>query len=177
TWGREAYATPEAVSRRTEGSPEAVAPPLPRPPEPVRGPRGGAAAAATSRKGRLRAPRCAGSPLRTEPARRPAIPGTPLGMTAGALTARSKVLVADDAEVDRSTAQATLAAAGYEVVEAVDGQHALEVFARERPELVLLDVVMPRLTGVEVCRILKAKTPTTYLPVILVSQRNSVNER
>jgi len=98
-------------------------------------------------------------------------------MTAGALTARSKVLVADDAEVDRSTAQATLAAAGYEVVEAVDGQHALEVFARERPELVLLDVVMPRLTGVEVCRILKAKTPTTYLPVILVSTRNSVNAR
>lgn len=98
-------------------------------------------------------------------------------MNAGALTARSKVLVADDAEVDRSAAQATLSAAGYTVVQAVDGQHALEVFARERPELVLLDVVMPRLTGLEVCRILKAKTPTTYLPVILVSTRNSVNAR
>jgi two-component system cell cycle response regulator len=51
------------------------------------------------------------------------------------------------------------------------------VFARERPDLVLLDVVMPRLTGLETCRILKAKTQSTYLPVIMVSTRNSVNAR
>lgn len=63
------------------------------------------------------------------------------------------------------------------MVEAIDGQQALEVFARERPDLVLLDVVMPRLTGLETCRILKAKTQATYLPVIMVSTRNSVNAR
>jgi PleD family two-component response regulator len=88
-----------------------------------------------------------------------------------------KVLVADDSEAERLAARTTLSAAGYAVVEAFDGQHALEVFARERPDLVLLDVVMPRLTGLETCRILKAKTQSTYLPVIMLSTRNSVNAR
>lgn len=90
----------------------------------------------------------------------------------------AKVLVADDSEAERASARQALTAAGYDVVEAHDGQQALEVFARERPDLVLLDVVMPRLTGLEACRILKAKTPrSTYLPVIMVSTRNSVNAR
>jgi diguanylate cyclase (GGDEF)-like protein len=88
-----------------------------------------------------------------------------------------KVLVADDSEGDRAAARDALTAAGYAVVEAVDGQQALEVFARERPDLVMLDVVMPRLTGLEACRILKAKTQASYLPVIMVSTRNSVNAR
>lgn len=88
-----------------------------------------------------------------------------------------KVLVADDSDVERTSAREALTAAGYDVVEAHDGQHALEVFARERPDLVMLDVVMPRLTGLEACRILKAKTHSTYLPVIMVSTRNSVNAR
>ncbi len=92
-------------------------------------------------------------------------------------TNRVKVLVADDSETERSNARKALGAAGYMVVEAIDGQHALEVFARERPELVLLDVVMPRLTGLETCRILKAKTQSQYLPVIMLSTRNSVNAR
>lgn len=92
-------------------------------------------------------------------------------------TAAAKVLVADDSDAERASARQALTEAGYEVVEALDGQHALEVFARERPDLVLLDVVMPRLTGLETCRILKAKTQATYLPVIMVSTRNSVNAR
>lgn len=92
-------------------------------------------------------------------------------------TGAVKVLVADDSEAERLAARTTLHAAGYSVVEAFDGQHALEVFARERPDLVLLDVVMPRLTGLETCRILKAKTQSTYLPVIMLSTRNSVNAR
>jgi two-component system, cell cycle response regulator len=92
-------------------------------------------------------------------------------------TTTAKVLVADDSDVERASARQALTDAGYEVIEAVDGQHALEVFARERPDLVLLDVVMPRLTGLETCRILKAKTQASYLPVIMVSTRNSVNAR
>lgn len=92
-------------------------------------------------------------------------------------TAPTKVLVADDSDVERASARQALVEAGYDVVEAVDGQHALEVFARERPDLVMLDVVMPRLTGLETCRILKAKSQASYLPVIMVSTRNSVNAR
>lgn len=89
----------------------------------------------------------------------------------------AKILVADDSNAERQTARDALAAAGYVVVEAVDGQQALELYARERPQLVMLDVVMPRLTGLETCRILKAKAHGLYLPVIMVSSRNSVNAR
>ncbi|PRQ02547.1 Response regulator MprA [Enhygromyxa salina] len=92
-------------------------------------------------------------------------------------TPRAKILVADDSSVERAAARTALEDAGYAVMEAVDGQQALEVFARERPDLVMLDVVMPRLTGLETCRILKAKSGGNYLPVIMVSTRNSVNAR
>ncbi len=88
-----------------------------------------------------------------------------------------KILVADDSPTERSVARDALEAAGFEVVEAVDGQQALEMYARERPDLVMLDVVMPRLTGLETCRILKAKAQGSYLPVIMLSTRNSVNAR
>ena len=92
-------------------------------------------------------------------------------------TPRAKILVADDSSVERAAAREALEGAGYAVTEAVDGQQALEVFARDRPDLVMLDVVMPRLTGLETCRILKAKAQGNYLPVIMVSTRNSVNAR
>jgi diguanylate cyclase (GGDEF)-like protein len=89
----------------------------------------------------------------------------------------AKILVADDSSAERAVAREALERVGYRVVEASDGQQALEVYARERPDLVLLDVVMPRLTGLETCRILKAKAQGAYLPVIMVSSRNSVNAR
>jgi two-component system cell cycle response regulator len=92
-------------------------------------------------------------------------------------TPRAKILVADDSSVERAAARTALEDAGYSVMEAVDGQQALEVFAKDRPDLVMLDVVMPRLTGLETCRILKAKAGGNYLPVIMVSTRNSVNAR
>ncbi len=87
-----------------------------------------------------------------------------------------KILIADDSASDRSAARTILADAGYTVVEATDGQQVLESFQRERPAMVLLDVVMPKIGGLEVCRILKAKAPG-YLPVLMVSTRNSVNAR
>jgi diguanylate cyclase (GGDEF)-like protein len=85
--------------------------------------------------------------------------------------------VADDSEVDRTAARDALQEGGYDVVEAADGQEALQVCAREQPDLVMLDVVMPRLTGLETCRILKAKAQSDYLPVIMISKRSSANAR
>ena len=63
-----------------------------------------------------------------------------------------------------------------EIVEATDGQQALDVFERERPAVVVIDVVMPRLGGLETCRLLKSRT-NRYLPVLMVSSRNSVQDR
>ena len=51
------------------------------------------------------------------------------------------------------------------------------MFTREAPALVMLDVVMPRMTGIEACRILKARSGDTYLPVLMVSTKNTVNAR
>lgn len=87
-----------------------------------------------------------------------------------------KILIADDSSSDRAAARGFLSEAGYSVVEASDGQQVLDVFQRERPALVMLDVVMPKIGGLEVCRILKAKA-SGYLPVLMVSTRNSVNAR
>jgi two-component system cell cycle response regulator len=87
-----------------------------------------------------------------------------------------KILIADDSSSDRAAAKGILQDAGFTVCEASDGQQVLEVFNREKPGLVVLDVVMPKIGGLEVCRILKAKAGG-YLPVLMVSTRNSVNAR
>ncbi|MEE9384248.1 MAG: response regulator [Nannocystaceae bacterium] len=90
-----------------------------------------------------------------------------------------KILVVDDSSAEREIARLALAAQGYEVLLAQDGQQALEVALRADPDLVLLDVVMPRLNGLEACRILKAKAKASgrFLPIVLVSTRNSANAR
>jgi len=90
---------------------------------------------------------------------------------------RPRILVADDTTAERDRARLALEQAGYEVLAVEDGQRAIERFARDRPDLVLLDVVMPRLSGLDACRILKAQARGTYLPIILVSSKNSVGAR
>jgi CheY-like chemotaxis protein len=86
-------------------------------------------------------------------------------------------LVADDSAGDRSAARAILEGAGYRVLEARDGNEALEVVRDGAPDLVLLDVVMPKIGGLETCRILKAQSQGEYLPVLMVSTRSSVAAR
>lgn len=103
-------------------------------------------------------------------------PGKGAILAGGVTPPAIKILVADDSPGDRAAARGILIDAGYGVCEAGDGQQVLDVFSRERPGLVVLDVVMPRIGGLEVCRILKAKAHG-YLPVLMVSTRNSVNAR
>jgi signal transduction histidine kinase len=79
------------------------------------------------------------------------------------------VLVVDDARDSRFLIRCALVAAGFQVVEASDGQEALELLSRVRFDVVLLDVCMPGMTGYEVCRELKANEATRKLPVILMS--------
>ncbi|TPV96109.1 MAG: response regulator [Myxococcales bacterium FL481] len=91
----------------------------------------------------------------------------------------AKILVIDDSLAERECAQSALCGEGYAVLTADDGQSGLELALGEEPDLVLLDVVMPRLNGLEVCRILKAKAKSRgrYLPIIMLSTRNSANAR
>jgi|RhiMetdeSRZDD1v2_1073273.scaffolds.fasta_scaffold89440_3 adenylate cyclase len=80
-----------------------------------------------------------------------------------------KILVVDDVPQNVRLLEAVLAPRGYEVVTATDGDGALRLVESEEPDLVLLDVVMPKLDGYEVCRRLRARPETAMLPVLMVT--------
>jgi EAL domain-containing protein (putative c-di-GMP-specific phosphodiesterase class I)/FixJ family two-component response regulator len=91
--------------------------------------------------------------------------------------ARPIVLVADDDEAIRALFSAVLTTAGFEVVEAVDGEDALARLATMDVSLVLLDTTMPRLDGLEVVRRLRANERTSRLPIVLVSGAAAESDR
>ena len=88
-----------------------------------------------------------------------------------------KVLVADDEVIIRQALRALLEEAGHDIVEAADGQEALDLIAKNRPEVVLLDVVMPSVGGFEVLRALRNEASTRSLPVVMVTVRDTPADR
>jgi len=80
------------------------------------------------------------------------------------------VLVVDDEPTLRETLAEALAADGLEVVTAADGREALERFRSSKPDLVLLDLMLPGLSGIEVCRILRRESS---VPIIMLTARDS----
>lgn len=81
----------------------------------------------------------------------------------------AKILVVDDVPENVRLLEAVLTSRGYDVVCATDGGVALELAASAKPDLVLLDVVMPELDGYAVCRRLRESEETAVLPVIMVT--------
>lgn len=81
-----------------------------------------------------------------------------------------KLLVIEDEPSLVEALDFALTAEGYEVVTAVDGQRGLELFDRERPDLVLLDVMLPGLPGTEVCKRLRARSG---IPIIMLTAKDS----
>ncbi|HUB96855.1 MAG TPA: response regulator [Stellaceae bacterium] len=81
------------------------------------------------------------------------------------------ILVVDDSEVNRDILITRLSAVGYQTAQAADGEEALAAAYRHVPDLVLLDVNMPKIDGIEVCRRLKADKALPFTPIILVTAR------
>ena len=81
------------------------------------------------------------------------------------------VLVADDDADIRALVSFRLEKAGYDVVQAADGEEALRLTRERAPDLAVLDVMMPRLTGDEVTRQIRADDATSAIPVILLTAR------
>ena len=81
------------------------------------------------------------------------------------------VLIVDDTATVRMFTKLILQREGYQLDEAKDGLEALAAIERRHPDLVLLDVVMPNLDGIECCRRLKASAETATIPVIIVTTR------
>ena len=90
-------------------------------------------------------------------------------------TSAVKILVIDDEPAVRDALQRALRTSGYTVSTAVDGQDGLDTLARERPDLVVLDVFMPRLDGFETCRSMRAAGDRT--PVLMLTARDAVGDR
>jgi adenylate cyclase len=89
----------------------------------------------------------------------------------------ARVLVVDDTPHNVKLIGDLLAASGYEVGTAANGEQALAKIAAERPDLVLLDIMMPGMSGYDVCRRLRADAATALLPIVLVTSLDPQQER
>jgi CheY-like chemotaxis protein len=92
-------------------------------------------------------------------------------------TAQVRVLVADDEPPIRLLCQVNLALAGMEVMQAVDGQEALEVARAQQPDIILLDLMMPRLDGWTAARELQADERTSGIPFVFLTARATSEDR
>jgi two-component system alkaline phosphatase synthesis response regulator PhoP len=84
---------------------------------------------------------------------------------------KGKILVVDDEIYIVHILDFSLGMEGYEVVTALDGEQALEKVTSEKPDLIVLDIMMPKLDGYEVCKSIKANAATKNIPVILLSAK------
>ena len=85
-----------------------------------------------------------------------------------------KVLVVDDDAHIRDVVSFTIRRAGFEVLEAADGREALEVAESDAPDLILLDILMPELEGIDVCRAIRR---TSNVPILFLSSKDAVVDR
>ena len=84
---------------------------------------------------------------------------------------KGKILVVDDEIYIVHILDFSLGMEGYEVITALDGDQALEKVKTEKPDLIVLDIMMPKLDGYEVCKGIKSNSATQHIPVILLSAK------
>lgn len=90
---------------------------------------------------------------------------------------KKRVLVVDDSPTDRQMVATLLQKQGYDVTTAVDGEDALEKVAAERPPLIVLDIILPKMNGYQVLRQLKTAPETRDIKVILLSSKSQESDR
>jgi DNA-binding response OmpR family regulator len=90
--------------------------------------------------------------------------------------AMPKILIAEDEPDIRELVAFTLRFAGYEVVTASNGEEAVQVAVREMPDMALMDVRMPRMTGYDACRAMKANPELKDIPVVFLSAKGQESE-
>jgi CheY-like chemotaxis protein len=81
----------------------------------------------------------------------------------------SKILIADDNQQNCELLDAYLAEEGYQIDTAYDGQQALDAVAKSQPDVILLDIMMPKMSGYEVCQRLKSDPATRNISIIVVT--------
>jgi DNA-binding response OmpR family regulator len=94
-----------------------------------------------------------------------------------AASTRTKILLADDDDGLRRLIGTTLGSDEFELIAAADGEETLELARRERPDMMLLDINMPKVNGLEVCRLLKGDPATEQIRVIILTASGSDQDR
>ncbi len=87
------------------------------------------------------------------------------------------VLVADDSPTVRKLMSATLRTHGFDVIEAIDGIDAVRALSERQPDLILLDINMPKLDGFQLCRLVKKHAATRHIPVLMLSGKQDATDR
>lgn len=88
-----------------------------------------------------------------------------------------RVLVIDDSKTIRRTANNLLSKEGYDVETAVDGFESLAKVAEFKPDIIFVDILMPRLDGYQTCALIKRNTHFKHIPVILLSSKDSIFDK
>ena len=83
-----------------------------------------------------------------------------------------RILIVDDNETNRDILRSRLGPQGYELLEAADGEEALAAARQHHPDLILLDVMMPKMDGIQACRQIKADASLPFMPVVLVTAKS-----
>jgi twitching motility two-component system response regulator PilH len=90
---------------------------------------------------------------------------------------KEKILVVDDSPTDLKLATGPLQRKGFVVVTAVDGEEALSKAAEEKPQVIVLDVVLPKKNGFQVCRQLKGAPDTKGIKILLLTSKSQESDR
>jgi len=88
-----------------------------------------------------------------------------------------KIMVIDDSKTIRRTAENLLRKAGCEVITAVDGFEALSLVADHQPDLIFVDIMMPRLDGYQTCALIKGNKAYSDIPVVMLSSKDGLFDR
>lgn len=87
------------------------------------------------------------------------------------------ILVVDDIPENRYIMQSILEGEGYQVLLAQDGKTAIKILEKRRPDIVLLDIIMPNLNGLEICRMIKENETMNRIPIVFVSALSSTEDK
>src|SRR5229473_5140501 len=90
------------------------------------------------------------------------------------LSRTASILIVDDDPVVRSLMRATLENDNFEVIEAVDGVEGCQLYEEHHPDLLLVDVMMPRMDGFELCRVLRSRRTSAYVPIVVATSLDDV---
>ena len=89
----------------------------------------------------------------------------------------SRILVVEDDAANRALLQAVLATAGYKLLMAVDGRAGVELARCEKPDLILMDVMLPLMNGYEATHCIKQDPATRHIPIVAITANDSPRER